>query len=264
MFVGLVLLAVVISAAIFAPLIARTDPTRTNPIEQFQGPSLRHWWGTDNLGLDVFDRAVYGARASLLVGFSVALLTSAGGITVGLVSGYYRKLDGVIMRIADGVMAFPTLMLALAIMSTVGGSVQNVILVISFVGIPGMARLVRGQVLSLREQQFVDAARAIGASTPRILFVHISPNVYAVVMVTATLVCAGAIITEASLSFLGAGIPPYVPSWGQSIAKGRAYLQSATWISLFPGLVLTITVLAINLVGDGLRDAFDPRMKRRL
>lgn len=264
MLFGSVILVVVFSTAIFAPLIARTDPTRTNPIEQLQAPSLRHWFGTDHLGTDVFDRVVYGSRASLIVGFSVALITTVTGVSIGVVSGYYRRLDGLIMRIADAIMAFPTLLLALAIMATVGGSMTNVILVLAFVNTPGMVRLVRGQVLSLREQQFVEGARAIGAPAPRILFIHITPNLYAVVMVQATLFCAGAIITEASLSFLGAGIPPYVPTWGQIIAKGRSYLQTATWISFFPGMALTLTVLAINLVGDGLRDALDPRLKRRM
>jgi peptide/nickel transport system permease protein len=261
---GVVFLVMVSSLAVLAPLIARTEPTRTNTIERLQSPSTRHFFGTDNLGMDVFDRTLYGGRVSLFVGITVALSVAAIGVTVGLVAGYYRRLDDLIMRLADAMMAFPTLMLALAMISVLGGSVQNVIIVIVAVDTPRMVRLVRGQVLSLREQQFVEAAKAVGASVPRTLFVHIAPNTFGVVMVAATLYFAGAVMTEAALSYLGAGVAPYTPTWGNIMSGGQRYLQAAVWVSFFPGLFLFLTVLAINLVGDGLRDALDPRLRRRL
>ena len=250
MLCGVVFLVMVSSLSVLAPLIARTEPTRTNTIERLQSPSTRHFFGTDNLGMDVFDRTLYGGRVSLFVGITVALSVAAIGVTV--------------MRLADAMMAFPTLMLALAMIAVLGGSVQNVIIVIVAVDTPRMVRLVRGQVLSLREQQFVEAAKAVGASVPRILFVHIAPNTFGVVMVAATLYFAGAVMTEAALSYLGAGVAPYTPTWGNIMSGGQRYLQAAVWVSFFPGLFLFLTVLAINLVGDGLRDALDPRLRRRL
>lgn len=186
------------------------------------------------------------------------------GVAIGLVAGYYRRLDNVIMRVTDGLMAFPGLMLALALVAFFGHGLLNVILVLCIVDIPRMARLVRGQVLSLREQQFVEAAKAIGAPVWRILFLHIAPNTFAPVAVQATLFFATAVLVEASLSFLGVGIPSYIPSWGNIMGQGRNYLHSAMWVTFFPGLFLSVTVLAINLVGDGLRDTLDPRLRRRM
>ena len=261
---GLIFLVVVTSLSILAPVIARTNPTRTNTIERLQPPSTAHFFGTDNLGMDVFDRTLYGGRVSLFVGISVAVSVAVIGVAIGLVAGYYRRLDDPIMRLADAMMSFPTLMLALAMIAVLGGSVQNVIIVIVAVDTPRMVRLVRGQVLSLREQQYVEAARALGASAPRILFIHIAPNTFGVIMVAATLFFAGAVMTEAALSYLGAGVAPYTPTWGNIMSNGQRYLQAAVWVSIFPGLFLFVTVLSINLVGDGLRDALDPRLRRRL
>ena len=210
----------------------------------------------------MYARVIYGGRVSLLVGFMVATFVTVAGLFIGLVSGYTPKLDIVIQRIMDALMSFPTLLLALALIAMLGGSVWNVIAVITIVDTPRMVRIVRSAVLSVREQQYVDAAKGIGAPVPRILFVHIAPNTMAPVIVQATYFFAAAILTEASLSFLGLGIPPEDPSWGNILALGRKYLQQAFWIAFFPGLILTINVLAMNLVGDGLRDALDPKLSR--
>ncbi len=240
----------------------RIDPLMLDPDDRIQGPSWKHWFGTDNAGRDIYSRTLHGGRVSLMVGFFVAIFTTAVGMVIGLISGYTPKLDMIIQRVMDAIMSFPTLLLALALVAMLGSSLWNVIGVITFVDTPRMVRIVRATVLSLREQMYIDAARAIGAPTWRILFVHLAPNTMAPVLVQATYIFALAILTEASLSFLGLGIPPENPSWGNILALGRTFLQQAFWISFFPGLLLTINVLAMNLVGDGLRDAFDPKLSR--
>ena len=241
----------------------RIDPLMLDPDDRIQGPSWKHWFGTDNAGRDIYSRTLHGGRVSLMVGFFVAIFTTAVGMVIGLISGYTPKLDRIIQRVMDAIMSFPTLLLALALVAMLGSSLWNVIGVITFVDTPRMVRIVRATVLSLREQMYIDAARSIGAPTWRILFVHLAPNTMAPVLVQATYIFALAILTEASLSFLGLGIPPENPSWGNILALGRTFLQQAFWISFFPGLLLTINVLAMNLVGDGLRDAFDPKLSRR-
>ncbi len=263
MLLGTIILTLAVATAAFAPLITRTDPTKTSPFVRLQSPAEDHWFGTDHLGRDVFDRTMYGGRISLLVGFAVGGISTVGGLAIGLISGYYRKMDNVIMRFMDGLMAFPTLILALALIAVLGASVQNVIIVITVVSVPRMVRVVRSSVLSLREQQFVEAARALGVPAWRILVLHIAPNTLAPVMVQGTFVFALAVITEANLSFLGAGVPPTTPSWGNIMGQGRTYLQIAVWVTFFPGVFLSLTVLSINLLGDGLRDALDPRLRRR-
>ncbi len=263
MLTGFIILAVISFFTVFAGAIDRYDPLRLEPLDRLLAPSSEHWFGTDNTGRDVYSRTIHGGRVSLRVGFTVALLTVCAGMVVGLISGYDRRADMVIQRFMDAIMSFPTLLLALALIAMLGSSVNNVIVVITVVDTPRMVRIVRAQVLSLREYQFVEAARAIGAPTWRILLLHVAPNTFAPVMVQATFVFATAILVEAGLSFLGLGIPPELPSWGNILALGRTYLQTAVWIAFFPGLVLTITVLAINLVGDGLRDALDPKLSRR-
>ena len=240
----------------------RIDPLMLDPDDRIQGPSWKHWFGTDNAGRDIYSRTLHGGRVSLMVGFFVAIFTTAVGMVIGLISGYTPKLDMIIQRVMDAIMSFPTLLLALALVAMLGSSLWNVIGVITFVDTPRMVRIVRATVLSLREQMYIDAARSIGAPTWRILFVHLAPNTMATVLVQATYIFALAILTEASLSFLGLGIPPENPSWGNILALGRTFLQQAFWISFFPGLLLTINVLAMNLVGDGLRDAFDPKLSR--
>jgi peptide/nickel transport system permease protein len=225
-------------------------------------PSAEHWFGTDQLGRDVFSRVIYGSRVSLLVGFTVALLSTVIGLSIGLVTGFVRKVDAIVMRIMDGLMAIPSILLAIALISLSQSSIQNVIIAITIPEIPRMVRLVRSVVLTLREQVFVDAAVSLGAGLPRILFFHIMPNTVAPLIVQATYVCASAIIIEAILSFLGAGTPPDVPSWGNMMAEGRTYVFVGVWLLLFPGLFLSLVVLGVNLLGDGLRDTLDPRLRR--
>ncbi|HET6182438.1 MAG TPA: ABC transporter permease [Acetobacteraceae bacterium] len=262
--VGGVLIAIMIGIAMCAPWLGTVDPTAIAPAQRIRDPSAAHWFGTDMLGRDIYSRVMYGARISLLVGFSVALLTSIVGAFVGVIAGFIRVLDGVIMRIMDGMMSIPSILLAIALMALTRASVQNVILAISVAEFPRVARLVRGIVLSLREQPFVEAAYAAGTRLPVIIWRHILPNTMAAMTVQATFICASAMITEAILSFIGAGTPPTVPSWGNIMAEGRALWQIKPLIVFFPAVFLSITVLAVNLVGDGLRDALDPRLAKRL
>ncbi len=263
MALGFALLGVIAFFTIFANFLDRYDPEEINPIDRLQAPSETHWFGTDTTGRDIYSRTLHGGRVSLMVGFSVAVLTVAAGMIIGLVSGYDRRADMVIQRFMDALMSFPTLLLALALIAMLGSSLTNVIIVITVVDTPRMVRIIRSQVLSLREYQFVEAARAIGSPTWRVLMWHVAPNTFAPVIVQATFVFASAVLVEAGLSFLGLGIPPNEPSWGNILALGRTFIQTAVWVAFFPGLILTITVLAINLVGDGLRDALDPKLARR-
>ena len=263
MLLGFVILLVFSYFAVFSPILVRSDPTRVNVDILFESPSRQHWFGTDHAGRDVFDRTIMGARISLLVGFAVAVITNIAGVTIGLFAGYYRKLDNVVMRFMDGLMAFPSILLALALIALLGSSIQNVIIALCVVETPRMVRVVRGSVLSLRDQVFVEAARAIGVPDWRIIFLHVAPNTLAPALVQATFIFALAIIAEANLSFLGAGTPPFIPSWGNIMAEGKTYMQTAFWVTFFPGAALALTVLAINLVGDGLRDALDPKLARR-
>ena len=216
------------------------------------------------LGRDVYSRVVYGARVSLTVGFSVAIIASAVGLAIGLVSGFVRWADGIVMRVMDGLMSIPPILLAIALMALTRGSVGNVIIAITIAEIPRVSRLVRGVVLSLREQPYVEAAVAAGTRTPMIIRRHILPNTLAPMMVQATFICASAMITEAILSFIGAGTPPTIPTWGNIMAEGRALWQVKPYIVFFPAAFLSITVLAVNLLGDGLRDALDPRAAKRV
>ena len=262
--VGGMLVLLMIFVAVFAPLLAPRDPTALAPALRTRDPSAEYWFGTDMLGRDVYSRVLYGARGSLLVGFSVAICASAIGLLIGLVSGFIRVADAIIMRIMDGMMSIPSILLAIALMALTRGSVGNVILAITIAEIPRVSRLVRGVVLSLREQPYVDAAVAAGTRTPVIIWRHILPNTLAPLTVQATYICASAMITEAILSFIGAGTPPIIPSWGNIMAEGRALWQVKPYIVFFPAVFLSITVLAVNLLGDGLRDALDPRMAKRL
>jgi peptide/nickel transport system permease protein len=262
--VGGALLVVMAFIAVFAPLLWTVDPTSIAPSRRTRVPSELYWFGTDMLGRDIYSRVVYGARVSLLVGFSVAVLSSIVGLTIGLFAGFVRWADGFVMRIIDGMMSIPPILLAIALMALTRGSVQNVIIAITIAEIPRVARLVRGVVLSLREQPYVEAAVACGARTPRIILRHILPNTFAPMTVQATYICASAMIVEAILSFIGAGIPPATPSWGNIMAEGRALWQVRPHIILFPAVFLSLTVLAVNLLGDGLRDSLDPRLAKAL
>lgn len=261
---GIVILVCAATLAIFAPLISRYDPVEIHVLDRLQAPSTHYWFGTDNIGRDIFSRSVYGSRISLTVGASVVVIVVIVGEVLGTAAGYSRPVDDVLMRFVDGIMAFPSLLLALVLMAMLGPSLANVIIAISVGSTPAMVRVVRSTVLSLRERPFVDAARAQGSSTLRIIAVHIIPNTVGPVTVQASFLFAVAMLIEAGLSFIGAGIPPYIPSWGNIISLGRNYLQVAPWIILFPGIFLTITVLAANLVGDGIRDIVDPHLRGRL
>lgn len=258
---GLVLFAVVI-IALAAPLLSGIDPTALNPRGRLAPPSGQHLFGTDNFGRDVFSRTVWGARLSLEIGFLVAALTALLGTLVGLMAGFFRRCDTPIMRLMDSMMAFPGIVLAIGLMAALGPSIYNVVTALTVVYTPRLARVVRSIVLSIREMQFVEAARAQGTSNARILLRHILPNCLSPLIVQGTFIFAEAVLGEASLSFLGAGTPPYIPSWGNMLGEARAYLRDAPWTMLFPGLALTLTVLALNLLGDGIRDVLDPRLRK--
>jgi peptide/nickel transport system permease protein len=262
--IGGFLVLLMVFVAVFAPFLFTKDPTALAPVLRTREPSAQWWFGTDMLGRDVYSRVLYGTRVSLTVGFSVAILASLAGLTIGLISGFIRVADSIIMRVMDGMMSIPPILLAIALMALTRGSVGNVILAITIAEIPRVSRLVRGVVLSLREQPYVDAAVASGTRTPMIILRHILPNTLAPLTVQATYICASAMITEAILSFIGAGTPPIIPSWGNIMAEGRALWQVKPYIVFFPAVFLSITVLAVNLLGDGLRDALDPRMAKRL
>jgi peptide/nickel transport system permease protein len=258
------ILFVMIFIAIFAPYLGTVDPTTLAPSKRTREPSALFWFGSDMLGRDIYSRVLFGTRVSLLVGFSVAFLASVIGLAIGLFSGFLRAADGVVMRIMDGLMSIPPILLAIALMALTRGSIGNVITAITIAEIPRVSRLVRGVVLSLREQPFIDGAVAAGTRVPMIILRHIVPNTLAPLTVQATYICASAMITEAILSFLGVGTPPIIPSWGNIMAEGRALWQVKFYIVLFPAIFLSLTVLAVNLLGDGLRDALDPRLAKKL
>lgn len=260
---GLFVIGAMLLATLAAPLYAG-DPLTMDPSRRLQGPSAVFWFGTDHLGRDVFARTVYGARISLLVGFSVAVLAVAGGLVIGLSAGYLRRIDGAVMRVMDGWMSIPSILLAIAFVSLTHGGVVVVVVAIVIPEVPRAARLVRAVVLSAREQPYVEAALSGGARTMKILRRHILPTTIAPLIVQATYVCANAILTEAGLSFLGAGIPPDIPTWGNMIAFSRLYIGIAPWTIFCPGVALALVVLAVNLLGDGLRDFLDPRLARRM
>jgi peptide/nickel transport system permease protein len=262
--VGGVILAAMVVVAVFAPFIATLDPEAVSPVRRLKPPSATYWFGTDMLGRDVYSRVVYGARISLFVGLAVAALSTLLGIVIGLVTGYVRWLDAIVMRVMDGLMSIPSVLLAIALMALTKASVGNVIVAITLAEVPRVVRLVRGLVLTLREQTYVEAAIAAGTTLPRILSRHILPNIVAPLLVQGTYVCGSAMITEAILSFIGAGTPPNIPSWGNIMAEGRSLIQIAGYLLLFPGICLSLTVLAVNLLGDGMRDALDPRLARRM
>jgi peptide/nickel transport system permease protein len=257
--VGASCLGVIAISALGAHLWGTSDPQALHPVMRLRPPSAALWFGTDQYGRDIYSRTLYGGRVSLLVGATVGLASLVVGVAIGLVGGYDRRVDAVVMRVMDGLMAIPAILLALALMALMRASVQNVIMALTVPEIPRVVRLVRASVLSLREQTMVEAARAIGARTPRILLRYVLPALVAPLIVQGTYICASAILFEAYLSFLGAGTPPIIPSWGNIMAEGRAYVQRAFWIILFPGAFLAITVLAVNLVGDGLRDLLKVR-----
>jgi peptide/nickel transport system permease protein len=259
---GVILVAIVL-AALLAPAISPYDPIKANQRTSLEAPGLAHPFGTDRFGRDILSRVLYGGRLSLPVGFVSVLIGAVVGVTLGLLAGYYGgPADALIMRLVDLMLAFPGILLALAIVAILGGSLFNLMIAVGISSIPDYVRITRGSVLTLKEREFVVAARVVGARDGAIVLRHILPNVLAPIIVLATLGMAAAIITGSALSFLGLGVKPPAPEWGNMLAEGREFLQRAWWVAFFPGLTIMLTVFSINLLGDGLRDAFDPRMQR--
>src|SRR5215472_3971729 len=253
--IGAAILTVVILAALLAGVISTHDPRRLNPAQRLKPPSAANLLGTDEFGRDVYSLVLHGAQVSLLVGATTMILTSLWGIIIGLIAGYYRRVDMALMRVMDGLMAFPAILLAIALMAARGPGIGNVIFALSVVYTPRTAMLI------LRELDYVQAARALGRRDLAIAFRHILPNCVGPLLVQASFIFAYAILAEAILGFLGVGVPPYVPSWGNVIASGKNVIREAFWVSLFPGLALTVSGLSLNLLGDGLRDVLDPRLR---
>ena len=262
---GLVLTLLLIVAALAAPLLATHDPNAQDTSRRLEPPSSQHPLGLDDLGRDVFSRIVYGARVSLRVGFSVVIIASIIGVTLGAISGYFGgMIDVAVMRLCDILLAFPGILLAIALVAVLGPSLNNVVLALATIGWVGYARLVRGQVLKVREMEYVTAARALGAKSPRVIALHVLPNVINPVIVMATLGLAGAILAEASLSFLGLGVQPPTPSWGAMLTSGRRYLGLANHLAIFPGAAIMLAVMGLNFLGDGLIDALDPKYRKQM
>ncbi|MDE2647851.1 MAG: ABC transporter permease [Paracoccaceae bacterium] len=260
---GLVILAVLTLIALIGPIFTES-PTSINPMIRIKPPSADMWFGTDPLGRDLFARAIWGGRISLSVGVAVAIVAVGFGLLLGLLAGYIRVLDAIIMRVMDGLMAIPGILLAIALISLTGASLFTVIVAITIPEIPRVVRLVRSVVLTVREEAYVEAAIAAGTKLPSIMIRHILPNTIAPLIVQATYVCASAMLTESILGFLGAGIPPEIPSWGNIMSEGRTYFQLCPWIIFFPGVALGVTVMSVNIVGDGLRDTLDPRIAKKM
>jgi peptide/nickel transport system permease protein len=258
---GLVVLIVAILCSLFAPVLTHYDPLKLNILDRLSSPSSAHLLGTDDFGRDVCSLVLYGGRASLLVGGLVMILTSVIGVVFGVVAGFSQVLDNVLMRVMDGLMAFPAIVLAIALMAALGPRLSNVIIALSIVYAPRTARLIRSTVVVIRELQYVEAAQALGADSGRIVWRHILPNTMAPLLVQATFMFAYAVLAEAALSFLGVGAPPYIPTWGNIISTGRLYIQDAPWIIWFPGMAIILVGLGLNLLGDGLRDLLDPKLR---
>jgi peptide/nickel transport system permease protein len=261
--VATVCLTLITAAAIFAPLLTSHDPQLLAPALRLKPSSEQFLLGTDAYGRDVMARVIYGGRISLLIGIGSAIISVVGGLFIGLVSGFFKWVDAIIMRIMDGLMAIPAILLAIAVVSLSGASIMTVLIAITLPEIPRVARLVRSVVLSAREEPYVEAAISVGSSLPKIMWRHLMPNTIAPLIVQGTYVCASAILTEAILSFLGAGISPETPTWGNMMAEGRAYFQIKPSLIFWPGLMLSVAILSVNLIGDAARDALDPRMKQR-
>ena len=258
--IGLALVGLIALLAVLANVVAPYDPLKGNFRERMVAPNLQHWMGTDHFGRDILSRVLHGARISLQIGFMVALVTGVAGVLIGATAGYFRQTDGVIMRLMDAFMAFPSIILAIAISSVLGASVTNVIIALAIAATPHTARIVRASVMVVREMEYVEAARALGAGHARILLRHVLANAMAPLVVRMTYVFAVAILNEAVLSYIGVGPPPPAPTFGAIIANGRDFIVAAPWITVAPGLAIVASVLGLNLLGDGLRDVLDPRM----
>ena len=262
--VGAVILGFVAALAIFAPWITPYDPMALKILDRLQSPRAGHWFGTDELGRDVFSRVVFGARYSLMIGAMVVLISMTGGVLLGLSAGFFRRLDGPIMRLVDAMMSFPDILLAIALVAVLGASMTNVILALSIVYTPRVARVVRASTLVVRELLFIEAARALGVSTWRILFIHILNNIASPILVQATFIFAYAVLAEAGLSFLGVGVPPALPTWGTMIASSQQFAHQAIWLVVFPGVAIILSALSLQMVGDGFRDLLDPKLRKAM
>src|SRR5258708_6987080 len=261
---GAVILVVVALLAILAPVITPYDPSALKVLDRMQRPRAAHWFGTDALGRDVSSRVVYGARYSLLIGALVVLISVTGGVLLGLVAGFFRRLDGPIMRVVDAMMSFPDILLAIALVAVLGASMTNVILALSIVYTPRVARVVRASTLVVRELLFIEAARALGISTWRILFIHILNNIASPILVQATFIFAYAVLAEAGLSFLGVGVPPALPTWGTMIASSQQFAHQAIWLVVFPGVAIILPALSLQMEGDGFRELLDPKLRKAI
>lgn len=259
----ILVLALIVLSGLLAPLLTSVDPHAITPSLRLKPPSEAAFFGTDQMGRDVFSRVLYGTRASLTVGLLVAVIALSVGLVIGLISGYFRALDGVIMRLMDGIMAIPSIILAVALVAIMGANFVTVITAISVPEVPRVARLVRSVVLSLRAEPYVEAAVSLATPTWRILLRHMLPNTFAPLIIQGSFIIASAILTESALSFLGVGLPPEIPTWGNVMAEGRRFFQLLPGLVFFPGLFLSLTVLAINMLGDGLRDTLDPKLMKR-
>jgi peptide/nickel transport system permease protein len=262
--IGLIVLTVIALLAILAPLIAPYSPTRLSVVNRLKPPSERWWFGTDEFGRDIFSRTIYAGRLSLLVGAVATVLAAGIGIALGLIAGFFRRVDPVIARIVDAMMAFPDILLAISLVAALGPSLATVIVALGIVYAPRLARIVRASTLIIRELPYVEAARALGVATWRIMIRHVLRNLVSPVLVQATFIFAYAMLAEAGLSFLGVGVSPEIPTWGTMIAAGRQYVGQADWMTLFPGIAIVLAVLSLQLVGDGLRDLLDPRLRKDL
>ncbi|TCK94647.1 ABC transporter permease [Paraburkholderia sp. BL9I2N2] len=262
--VGLAILLVIVFAAVFAPWIAPFNPSKLAVLTRLKSPGGMHLFGTDEYGRDIFSRVIFAGRISLTVGISVSILSSIVGVFFGLLAGFFRRLDAPISRVVDAMMAFPDILLAIALVAALGGSVLNVIIALSIVYTPRVARVARASTLVIRELTYVEAARALGTSTWRILIIHVLRNIVSPLVVQATFTFAYAMLAEAGLSFLGVGVDPSTPTWGTMINEGSQYVSTAGWMILYPGIAITMCVLALQIVGDGLRDALDPNLSKEL
>lgn len=258
---GLVIFVLLVLISLLAPILANYPPGEITPLDRLQAPSTKHYFGTDHLGRDIFSRVIYGGRTSLMIGAVVVTVTGLIGALLGILSGFYKRVDDVLMRIMDGLMAIPSLLLAIALIGSLGPNAANLVIALTIVYVPRVARIARATVITLRGQPFVEAARSLGSRDLRLMMRHVAPNSIGPINVQLTFVFAYAVLSEASLSFLGVGAPPELPTWGNILSEGRVFITLAPWISLFPGVAIMLTVLSLNLLGDGLRDLLDPRLK---
>jgi len=261
---GALILATVALLALFAPWLTPYDPMALKILDRLQSPRATHWFGTDELGRDVFSRVVFGARYSLLIGAMVVLVSMVCGVLLGLAAGFFRRLDGPVMRLVDAMMSFPDILLAIALVAVLGASMTNVIVALAIVYTPRVARVVRASTLVVRELLFIEAARALGIPSWRILFIHILQNIASPILVQATFIFAYAVLAEAGLSFLGVGVPPVLPTWGTMIASGQQFAHQAIWLVVFPGIAIILSALSLQMVGDGFRDLLDPKLRKAL